>query len=276
MSKRSKKDNPPKEENENMTEEQNMEGGAPNMKKGKKKTLKEKAKVKATSNANSSSNSKANSNSNSNSNSKAKSALKTKKPAIGKKMKKGRGSKKGVDKGKKRFFKIIDAKTGASCGRYTGETPKQAASKGFTKLHQKMKEEGKAPPKQTIIYLRESTRNSARKIYGYEAFRQKLKEPQKLTITDKNTGEEKEIVYRFRNKIKKVAVPDQIGGIKRINKKRNAKSQGKKNSKKTGKNQKKETLKKKAGGSKRPSPKAGSGSKKSFGKKKTAVASREP
>ena len=114
---------------------------------------------------------------------------------------------------KNRFFKIIDAKTGASYGRYTGDTPEQAASKAFTQLLQKMKEEGKAPPEQTIIYLREATRGSARKIYGYEAFRQKLKEPQKLTIRDKNTGEEKEIVYHFRNKLKEVAVPDQIGGI---------------------------------------------------------------
>lgn len=114
---------------------------------------------------------------------------------------------------KERYFKLIDAKTGGSYGRYTGDTPKQAASKGYTKMLQKLKSEGKQPPKQaTIIYLRESTRGSARKIYGYEASRQKLPEPQELVITDKETGEEKTIVYHYRNRIKKVPVPEQIGG----------------------------------------------------------------
>jgi len=109
---------------------------------------------------------------------------------------------------------LIDAKTGRSYGRYTGDTPKQAASKGFTKMLQKLKSEGKNPPKQSTIYLRESTRGSARKVYGYEASRQKLPEPQQLEIKDKETGETKVIVYHFRNKIKKVPVPEQIGGAK--------------------------------------------------------------
>ena len=118
------------------------------------------------------------------------------------------------EEGKERYFKLIDAKTGRSYGRYTGDTPKQAASKGFTKMLQKLKTEGKHPPKQSTIYLRESTRGSARKVYGYEASRQKLPEPQQLVIKDKETGDEKTIVYHFRNKIKKVAVPEQIGGAK--------------------------------------------------------------
>ena len=114
-----------------------------------------------------------------------------------------------------RYFKLINPKTGKSYGRYTGDTPKQAASKGFTKMLQKLKNDGKSTPKQsTTIYLRESTRGSARKVYGYEASRLKLPSPQELVITDKETGEEKTIVYHFRNKIKKVPVPEMIGGAK--------------------------------------------------------------
>lgn len=136
----------------------------------------------------------------------------------GKKMTGGKGKnmKQTEDEEKKeRYFKLIDAKTGRSYGRYTGETPKQAASKGFTKMLQKLKTEGKNPPKQsTTIYLRESTRGSARKVYGYEASRLKLPEPQELVIKDKESGEEKTIVYHYRNKIKKVPVPEQFGGAK--------------------------------------------------------------
>lgn len=124
---------------------------------------------------------------------------------------KSKGKKK--NKEGERFFKLIDPKTGKSHGRYTGETPKQAASKGYTKLVQKLKAKKKPIPKQTTIYLRESTRNGNKKIYGYQASRIKLDEPQLLEIKDKITGKMKPITYHYRNKIKKVPVPDQIGGI---------------------------------------------------------------
>lgn len=124
-----------------------------------------------------------------------------------------------------RYFKLIDAKTGKSYGRYTGDTPKQAASKGYTKMIQKMKKQGKTPPKHSTIFLRESTRGSARKVYGYEATRQRLDTPQTLVIIDGDTGEKKNIVYNYRNKIRKIPVPEQIGGFKmaRGNKKKNKK-----------------------------------------------------
>lgn len=181
--------------------------------------------------------------------------------------KKGKKAKKTVSKGQKktkggavkkdeRYFKLIDAKTLKSFGRYTGETPKQAASKGFTKLLQKLKENGKTVPKETTIYLRESTRGSNRKVYGYSASRQKLPEPQELVIKDKETGEEKTITYHYRNKIKKVAVPEQFGGVK-----------------KTKKTKKAASPKKKATETKKPTKKKSAGSKtakKATGKKKAA------
>jgi len=130
-----------------------------------------------------------------------------------------------------RYFKFINLKTNESYGRYTGDTPKQAASKGYTKLLKKLKDEGKVAPNKTIIYVRESTRGSGRKIYGYEAYRQELPKPQELFIQDKLTGEEKKIVYNYRNKIKKVPVPDNIG-IKNGKKKTTSKKSTSKGQKK--------------------------------------------
>ena len=126
--------------------------------------------------------------------------------------------------GKERYFKLIDPNTHEPFGRYTGDTPKQAASKGYTKLLQKYRDENKPLPKVTTIYLRESTRGSLKKVYGYSATRQKLQEPQELKIQDKETGKMKTITYHYRNKIKKVPVPEQIGGAKRSAKSKNARS----------------------------------------------------
>jgi hypothetical protein len=131
-----------------------------------------------------------------------------------------------------RFFKLIDPKTHKPFGRYTGDTPKQAASKGYTKLLQKYKEQKKTAPKEMTIYLRESTRGSNRKVYGYSAIRQKLPEPQELSIKDKETGKIKVITYNYRNKIKKVAVPEQLGGaLKKVTKKAGSKTAKKAGSK---------------------------------------------
>lgn len=158
-------------------------------------------------------------------------------PARGKKT---AGKQKGgnTQKPTERYFKLIDAKTGKSYGRYIGGTPKQAASKGYTKMLQKLKANGKKAPAHSVIYLRESTRGSARKVYGYEAARIRLPEPQELVITDKETGKEKTITYNFRNKIKKVAVPDNVmlgGGRSKSNMKKGTskKTSGSKSTKKT-------------------------------------------
>lgn len=158
------------------------------------------------------------------------------KTSSGSKKTKGGATKRKTPKedGRKRYFKLIDAKTEETYGRYTGDTPKQAASKAFTKMLQKLKANGKHPPKQsTTIYLRESTRGSSRKSYGYEAFRQKLDEPQELVITDDKTGVTKTITYHYRNRIKKVPVPEHFGGAR--SKKSSSGSRSKKSRKETGK-----------------------------------------
>ncbi len=51
---------------------------------------------------------------------------------------------KSAKKEKGRFFKMVDEKTKSSSGRYVGDTPKQAASKGYTKYLQRLKAQKKA------------------------------------------------------------------------------------------------------------------------------------
>ena len=178
-----------------------------------------------------------------------------KKPAAKKPMKKAmKKTQKGGEESTERYFKLFDAKSGKALGRYTGDTPKQAASKGYTKYLQKLKENGKAAPKETTIYMRESTRGSARKVYGYTAARVKLNEPQQVTINDKVSGEKKTVTYNYRNKIKKIAVPDEIqtGGKKKMAAKK-AKASGSKTAKKA--------APKKAAAKKSAKPAKASGSK---------------
>ena len=197
-------------------------------------------------------------------------------PAPAKGSKKSAGSKKPVSKKnskpapvKERFFKLVDPETGETSGRYTGKTPKQAASKGYTKRLKKYKEEGKKHPHKSIIYMRESTRGSSKKYYGYSASRIQLAEPQELTIKDKLTGKKKVITYHYRNNIRKVMVPAMIGGVEtrvvKAGSKRVAKSSG---SKKVSFGNKKAVSKKgsKNVGSKKAVPKKGS--KKSTGQAK--------
>jgi len=185
---------------------------------------------------------------------------KTAKPKSGKMSKSG---------DKVRYFKRIDSKTLKSHGRYTGVTPKQAASKGFTKMVQQYKKKGRTVPPSLTIFLRESTRGSSGKVYGYTAERQKLDQPQMLTIVDKVNGEEKQITYEYRNKIRKGDIPAQIGGMKKKKagtKEKKPKKAGSKSA--TGKHKAKP--KAKASGSKSAKPKA-AGSKTSKPKAKTAA-----
>ena len=109
-----------------------------------------------------------------------------------------------------RYFKRIDPKTGEDIGRYTGITPQQAASKSYTKYLRKIEKNGEKIPKRSNIFIRESTRPSAKKIYAYSASRNKLDKPHKIKIPDVKTGEMKKISYNFRNTVQKIEVPDSI------------------------------------------------------------------
>jgi len=104
---------------------------------------------------------------------------------------------KGGKEDKTRYFKIIDTKTGKTHGRYTGMTPKQAASKAFTQMV-------KVDPtiNTTNIKLKESTRGSTGKTYLYQATRVKLDRPQTLQIGSGDNA--KTITYEYRHVIKKI------------------------------------------------------------------------
>ena len=62
-----------------------------------------------------------------------------------------------------RNFKIVEPDLG---GIYTGNTPKQAASKAFTQLRKQSNKKGKIK-----FSIKETTLDSARKIFNYEGER---------------------------------------------------------------------------------------------------------
>lgn len=112
-----------------------------------------------------------------------------------------------------RYFKIVGT-DGQMTGRYSGSTPKQAASKAFTKVLQQnqMITDGNDRDsciETTKIILRESTRGSNRKMYAYTASRIKLSEPNRMEIRDVHSGKSTYIEYDYQNKVKEIPVPEQ-------------------------------------------------------------------
>ena len=103
-----------------------------------------------------------------------------------------------------RFFKLINPETGESTGRFTGYTPRQAASKAFTKMLQYKKLSGDdALGSETNVQIVESTRGAPHKVSTYACQRKKLDEPQRLFIKTDN-GVERVISYSYRNEIRRV------------------------------------------------------------------------
>lgn len=97
----------------------------------------------------------------------------------------------------RRFFKIIDSNTGLSQGRFTGATPKQAASKCATKLFMQNKHKG-INVNNIKLCIRESTRGCSRKYHFYEVVRVKLQHPQVIHMGPQT------IVYKFKNTVHKI------------------------------------------------------------------------
>lgn len=110
---------------------------------------------------------------------------------------------------KKRFFQIVNA-DGETEGRFAGHKPKQAANKAFTSLLKKQTGGGKGPSGKIEFSIIECTRNSKRKVYNYIGERVELETPEKVKIQDK------EIVYKFNNVLKKNPAKPQVGGKKQV------------------------------------------------------------
>ena len=106
----------------------------------------------------------------------------------------------------KRCFNKVNKKSGALSGNYIVLYPKQAASKCYTKIVTEYTNKGKKLPKIIKIYLYEPTKN---KIYGYGCEKIIFDNPINVNI-NRDTGEEKNIVYRSKLEIKKIDVPENI------------------------------------------------------------------
>ncbi|AVL94555.1 hypothetical protein ma169 [Moumouvirus australiensis] len=98
-----------------------------------------------------------------------------------------------------RTFRCIDTKNGELFGHYVSQTPKAAASKAFTQMLRGANNKDK----KYIIVLRESTQGSPKKTYFYEGQRVESDKPQKIKI-DLGNGNQRTIVYNYRNVIKKI------------------------------------------------------------------------
>uniref|UniRef100_A0A6G6AAJ9 Uncharacterized protein n=1 Tax=Borely moumouvirus TaxID=2712067 RepID=A0A6G6AAJ9_9VIRU len=98
-----------------------------------------------------------------------------------------------------RTFRCIDTRNGESFGHYTSQTPKAAASKAFTQMIKNANDKNK----KYLIVLRESTQGSPKKTYFYEGKRVKFDKPQEIKV-DLGNGNQRTIVYNYRNVIKKI------------------------------------------------------------------------
>lgn len=99
-----------------------------------------------------------------------------------------------------RYFKIFY--NGEFCGRYCGKIPKQAASKMYSKICQRLKFQNQEIPNKIVIEMKECTRGSRGGIFQYECSRIKLNDPLYVTIT--RGGEQVAIMYRYRNFVRKL------------------------------------------------------------------------
>jgi len=92
-----------------------------------------------------------------------------------------------------RNFKLVSPH---ECGPYTGASPKQAAQKAFTQLRKQNKVRGEVK-----FSIKETTKDSSRKIYKYRGKRNKLDEPQIVQFgSGKNATSvpftHKDVIYR--------------------------------------------------------------------------------
>ena len=84
-------------------------------------------------------------------------------------------------------------------GRFTGQTPYQAANKALSKY---FRDNGDKKTQITFT-IKESTRQSKRSEYSYQGERKKLDTPIEYSIKDAN-GENKKIIKQYKNSLKKI------------------------------------------------------------------------
>ena len=73
-----------------------------------------------------------------------------------------------IDESSYRIFKSLDSETGETTGRYTGQTPKEAARNYYRSIINELEKCGKKPPSILYMYLKEKMQDGS-KCYGYVA-----------------------------------------------------------------------------------------------------------
>jgi hypothetical protein len=100
---------------------------------------------------------------------------------------------------KTRYFKCISDK---EChGRFSGLKPKQAANKAFSSILRMNGGGDSNLNKKIKFHIVECTRGSKQKTFYYEGTRTKLDNP--ISVNIKGGNNNKQIVYKYKNMIKK-------------------------------------------------------------------------
>ena len=102
-------------------------------------------------------------------------------------------------KKKTRSFKVKINVNDKANGRYTGDSPYQAANKALSEIIRKKVKEGVDYESKTYFTMIESTKNSKHKEHQYEGSRIKLDKPIKYTIKNGTV-----IVKKYKNKLRKL------------------------------------------------------------------------
>jgi len=107
------------------------------------------------------------------------------------------------DKRKSRSFKVKEDADSKSYGRYTGESPYQAANKALSELIRKRNKEGKNTTSKISFTLIESTKGSKHREHQYIGKRLKLKTPITYETKDGIT-----VVKKYKNELRKIKKSD--------------------------------------------------------------------
>jgi hypothetical protein len=92
---------------------------------------------------------------------------------------------------KSRAFKYYDPITNLSRGTYYGKSPKQAASKCFTRFLR-----GNTTQNSAVICIKEATKGKNNKIFKYSCKRNKLQHPIEVLMRGSR------VIYRHKNSIR--------------------------------------------------------------------------
>jgi hypothetical protein len=103
------------------------------------------------------------------------------------------------DKRRSRSFKVKEDIDEKSYGRYTGESPYQAANKALSELIRKRNKDGKGTGGKINFTLIESTKGSKHREHEYVGKRLKLKTPITYETKDGVT-----VVKKYKNELRKV------------------------------------------------------------------------